>query len=77
MSPCRIDSAVIADCVKAIAPKIVYVYHYDQAAAARLTNPGATAAGPAGGLTVAQSLQAFKDALRGQVIEVRDGRWYP
>ena len=41
------------------------------------TNPSATAEGPAGGLTVAQSLQAFKDALRGQAIEVRDARWYP
>jgi L-ascorbate metabolism protein UlaG (beta-lactamase superfamily) len=74
----RMTPSAAAECVKALAPKIVYVYHYDQAAAARLTNPGAAASGgPAGGLTVAQSLQAFKDALRGQEIEVRDGRWYP
>jgi len=75
--PGRMAPSAAAECVKALAPKIVYVYHYDQVAAARLTNPRATAEGPAGGLTVAQSLQAFKDALRGQPIEVRDGRWYP
>jgi L-ascorbate metabolism protein UlaG (beta-lactamase superfamily) len=73
----RMTPSAAAECVKAIAPKIVYVYHYDQLAAARLSNPRATAAGPAGGLTIAQSLQAFKDALRGEKIEVRDGRWYP
>jgi L-ascorbate metabolism protein UlaG (beta-lactamase superfamily) len=75
--PERMAPSAAAECVKALAPKIVYLYHYDQVAAARLTNPRATAEGPAGGLTVAQSLQAFKDALRGQPIEVRDGRWYP
>jgi L-ascorbate metabolism protein UlaG (beta-lactamase superfamily) len=72
----RMTPAALAECVKAFAPKIVYVYHYDQLAAARLVNPRATAEGPAGGLTVAESLQAFKDALRGQPIEVRDARWY-
>jgi len=72
----RMTPSAAAECVKAFAPKIVYVYHYDQVAAARLVNPKATAEGPAGGLTVAESLQAFKDALRGQAIEVRDARWY-
>ena len=73
----RMTPSAAADCVKAIAPKIVYPYHYDQVTAAQMVNPRATAEGPAGGLTVAQSLQAFKDALRGQPIEVRDGSWYP
>ena len=45
--------------------------------AARLVNPRATSEGPAGGLTVAESLQAFKDALRGEKIEVRGAEWYP
>jgi len=72
----RMTPSATAECVKAFAPKIVYLYHYDQVAAARLVNPKATAEGPAGGLTVAESLQAFKDALRGQAIEVRDARWY-
>jgi L-ascorbate metabolism protein UlaG (beta-lactamase superfamily) len=73
----RMTPAAAADCVKAIAPSIVYPYHYDQALAARLQNPRATSEGPAGGLTVAQSLQAFKDALRGEKVEVRDANWYP
>jgi L-ascorbate metabolism protein UlaG (beta-lactamase superfamily) len=73
----RMTPSAAAACVKAIAPKIVYVYHYDQVLAARMANPNATSEAPAGGLTVAQSLQAFKDALRGSSIEVRDGDWYP
>jgi L-ascorbate metabolism protein UlaG (beta-lactamase superfamily) len=72
----RMTPSAAAECVKAIAPKIVYVYHYDQDTAARITNPRA-APRPAGGQTIAESLQAFKDALRGQPIEVRDGPWYP
>jgi len=75
--PGRMTPAAAADCVKTIAPKIVYTYHYDQLQAARYANPRATAEGPAGGLTVVQSLQAFKDALKGEKIEVRDANWYP
>jgi L-ascorbate metabolism protein UlaG (beta-lactamase superfamily) len=73
----RMTPAAAADCVKTIAPKVVYPYHYDQLLAARLTNPRATSEPPAGGLTVAQSLRAFRDALRGTSIEVREGQWYP
>lgn len=73
----RMTPSAAAECVKAIAPKIVYVYHYDQELAAKLTNPRAIGQGPAGGLSIAQSLQAFRDGLRGRPIEVRDGDWYP
>lgn len=73
----RMTPSAAAECVKAIAPKIVYVYHYDQELAAKLANPRATGQGPAGGLSIAQSLQAFRDALKGRPIEVRDGDWYP
>ena len=73
----RMTPAAAAACVKTIAPKIVYPYHYDQLRAARYANPKATSDGPAGGLTVAQSLQAFRDALKGEKIEVRDANWYP
>jgi L-ascorbate metabolism protein UlaG (beta-lactamase superfamily) len=72
----RMTPSASAACVKAFSPKIVYVYHYDQVWAARAVNPRANAEGPAGGLTIAQSLQAFRDALRGEPIEVRDGAWY-
>ena len=73
----RMTPVAAAQCVKAIAPKIVYPYHYDQQLAARLINPRASSEGPAGGLTVAESLRAFKDALMDEAIEVRDGNWYP
>jgi L-ascorbate metabolism protein UlaG (beta-lactamase superfamily) len=73
----RMTPAAAAECVKTIAPKIVYPYHYDQVLIARLGNPNAAAEGPVGGLTIAQSLQAFKDALKGEKIEVRDADWYP
>jgi L-ascorbate metabolism protein UlaG (beta-lactamase superfamily) len=73
----RMTPAAAAACVKSIAPKIVYPYHYDQVLVAKLGNPNATAEGPAGGLTVAQSLQAFKDALKGEKIDVREANWYP
>jgi len=73
----RMTPAAAAQCVKAFAPKIVYPYHYDQVLVAKLGNPNAKAEGPVGGLTVAQSLQAFKDALKGEKIEVREADWYP
>jgi L-ascorbate metabolism protein UlaG (beta-lactamase superfamily) len=73
----RMTPAAAAQCVKTIAPKVVYPYHYDQVLVAKLGNPNARAEGPVGGLTIAQSLQAFKDALKGEKIEVRDANWYP
>ena len=73
----RMTPAAAAECTKAIAPKIVYIYHYDQQSAARLTNPRANSEPPAGGLSIAQSVQAFRDALKGTSIEFRDARWYP
>jgi len=74
--PARMTPAEAADCVKALKPKVAYVYHYDQDAAARLTNPNAKPQGLPGGITVAQSLQAFKQALAGEAIDVRLPDWY-
>jgi L-ascorbate metabolism protein UlaG (beta-lactamase superfamily) len=73
----RMTPAAVAECVRLFKPKIVYVYHYDQVYAARVTNPNATAEGPAGGLSVAQSLAALRDALKGEPVEFRPGDWYP
>ena len=74
----RMRPAAAAECVSAIKPRVVYVYHYDQSYAARLTNPASGASGTGGaGPNIAASLQAFRDALKGQPIEVRDGDWYP
>jgi L-ascorbate metabolism protein UlaG (beta-lactamase superfamily) len=75
--PDRMSPAEASDCVKALRPKAVYTNHYDQDYVARLGNPQATLRGIPGGLTVAQSLERFRDALRGQPIEVRSANWYP
>jgi L-ascorbate metabolism protein UlaG (beta-lactamase superfamily) len=74
--PRRMTPAAAADCVTALKPKVVYVYHYDQGAAAQLTNSKPSADWLPGGLTVAASLQAFKDALRNEPVEVRLPDWY-
>jgi L-ascorbate metabolism protein UlaG (beta-lactamase superfamily) len=75
--PARMTPAAAAECVKRLAPKAVYVNHYDQDTSGRLTNPAAVPRGLPGGLTIAQSLQAFKDALRTEsAIDVRLPDWY-
>lgn len=73
----RMMPADAAACVKALKPKVVYVYHYDQDYVSRIGNPQATLRGLPGGLTIARSLQAFREALTGQPIDVRTGTWYP
>ena len=73
----RMMPAAAAACAKALKPKIVYLYHFDQDYAARATNPRATSQGLPGGLTIAQSLDAFDNALKGSGIEFRRGNWYP
>lgn len=72
----RMTPAATAECVKAIKPKVVYLNHYNNDYATRLTNPRATV--PAGeNDRIAASLQALRDALQGLPIEVRMGNWYP
>jgi L-ascorbate metabolism protein UlaG (beta-lactamase superfamily) len=73
----RMMPAAAAECTKVLKPKAVYVYHYDQDWASKATNPNAKPAGLPGGITVGQSLQAFKDAMKGEPTEVRSGQWYP
>jgi L-ascorbate metabolism protein UlaG (beta-lactamase superfamily) len=75
--PNRMSPRESADCVKALHPKIVYLSHYDQDYAARMTNPRATPRALPGGLTVPETVEAFKSALKNSGIEFRDGPWYP
>jgi L-ascorbate metabolism protein UlaG (beta-lactamase superfamily) len=75
--PDRMSPQEAADCVKALRPKIVYLSHYDQDYAARLTNPRATPRPLPSGLTVPQTVAAFREALKNTGIEFRDGAWYP
>jgi L-ascorbate metabolism protein UlaG (beta-lactamase superfamily) len=72
----RMSPADAAACTKIIQPKVVYVYHYDQDFATRATNPNATLRGLPGGITIAQSLQMFQDAMKGTATEVRLAKWY-
>jgi L-ascorbate metabolism protein UlaG (beta-lactamase superfamily) len=73
----RMMPAAAAECARSLQPKVVYVYHYDQDFTSRLTDPNAKPRGLPGNMTIAQSLAAFRDALKGGSIEVRDGEWYP
>jgi L-ascorbate metabolism protein UlaG (beta-lactamase superfamily) len=72
----RMSPADAAACTKIIQPKVVYVYHYDQDFATRATNPNATLRGLPGGITIAQSLQMFQDAMKGTATEFRLATWY-
>ena len=72
----RMTPAAAAECTKILKPKVVYLYHYDQDWVARIGNPKAQLRGLPGGITVAQSLQAFRDAMQGEATEVRMGPWY-
>lgn len=73
----RMTPAASAACVKQLKPKVVYVYHYDQDWASRAANPQAPPQSLPGGLTIAQSLEAFRDALKGTGVDVRIRNWYP
>jgi L-ascorbate metabolism protein UlaG (beta-lactamase superfamily) len=75
--PERMTPADAAVCTKALRPKVVYPYHYDQEYVSRLGNAAPQPAAIAGGLTVPQTIQAFRDAMAGEPTEVRIGRWYP
>jgi L-ascorbate metabolism protein UlaG (beta-lactamase superfamily) len=74
--PRRMSPEAAAECVKALKPKVVYVYHYDQGTPAELTKAKPPANWLAPGTTVAQTLQAFRAALKGQSVEVRLPDWY-
>lgn len=75
--PERMSPAEVADCAKTLRPNVVYIYHYDQDFASNAANTTRYAKWLAEGTTVAESLQAFRDALKGTSIEVRSGQWYP
>ena len=73
----RMTPAATAECIKAVMPKVVYLYHYDQDYASRLANPRAEPQPMATVNARSASLQTLQDALRGLPIEVRMADWYP
>ena len=64
-----------AECVKTFQPKVVYLYHYDQAYARWLSDPQGSR--PPDDQNTAATIQAFRDAIQGASIEFREGLWYP
>ena len=67
----RMEPAAAIDCLRAINPKVVYPYHYDQ----EWVRPV-----PAGGKRpqpTTRGLKELSDALSRQKIEVRLANWYP
>jgi L-ascorbate metabolism protein UlaG (beta-lactamase superfamily) len=73
--PRRMMPAAVADCVKRLHPKVVYLQHYDNGAVARITKTAASGEWLTTG-TVAESLQAFQAAMVGSGVEVRLPDWY-
>ena len=67
----RMTPLAAAECVKAFKPKVVYPYHHDQEWIARLGRGGAPGA-PSG-----RGLQEFRNALKGESIDVRFADLYP
>jgi L-ascorbate metabolism protein UlaG (beta-lactamase superfamily) len=73
----RMTPAAAAECIKAIAPKVVYIYHYDQDFATRAANPNATLQNGVGRDLPGLGMPMLIEALRETGIEVREGGWYP
>jgi L-ascorbate metabolism protein UlaG (beta-lactamase superfamily) len=73
----RMTPAATAECVKAIAPKVVYVYHYDQDFATRAGNPNAALQSGVGRDLPELGMPMLIAALKGTPIEVRRAAWYP
>jgi L-ascorbate metabolism protein UlaG (beta-lactamase superfamily) len=71
----RMTPAAVADCLRALKPKVVYPYHFDQGYIPRLSGREATPA--AGNRTASDSVRSLADLLRPEGIDVRLGDWYP
>ena len=74
----RMTPAAAAACTLGLNPAVVYLYHYDQDYARRAQQPDYVGTGSLpDGLTVAESLGRFAEALDGSGIEFRRGEFYP
>jgi L-ascorbate metabolism protein UlaG (beta-lactamase superfamily) len=67
----RMEPAAAIECIKALKPKIVYPYHYDQDWVTRVNR------GEPRGEATKKGLQEMKEALQPLGIEVRFADWYP
>jgi hypothetical protein len=65
----------VAECLKALKPKVAYPYHFDQGYISRISGRGAPPA--TGERPAADTVRNLTDMLKGEPIEVRLGDWYP
>jgi L-ascorbate metabolism protein UlaG (beta-lactamase superfamily) len=75
--PGRMTPEATAECARALAPDIVYTYHFDQSYARRVGNPEAEALTLPGDISVDESVEQFTAELAGSGIEYREAHWYP
>ena len=73
----RMTPEATAECAKILSTDIIYPYHYDQGYARRAYNPNYEGPELPKGRSVAESLTALENELRGSNIEVRFGDFYP
>ncbi len=71
----RMRPRPVAECAKTFGPEVVYLIHYDNATARWFGDPDQPR--PDNAEEIAATIQALRDALTGEPIEVRDGNWYP
>ena len=69
----RMTPKAAAECTKAINPKVVYVYHYDQDFASRAVNPTAKLSDGVNRESPDLGLQEFANELKGTSIEFKRG----
>jgi L-ascorbate metabolism protein UlaG (beta-lactamase superfamily) len=67
----RMEPDAAVDCLRAIKPRVVYPYHYDQDWVTRIGR------GQPGGAPTTRGLDVLKTALARDGIDVRVGDWYP
>lgn len=54
---------------------VVHLYHYDNASARWFADPSQPR--PDNAREIAVTIQALRDPLEGESMELRDGDWYP
>jgi L-ascorbate metabolism protein UlaG (beta-lactamase superfamily) len=73
----RMTPKAAAECTKAINPKVVYVYHYDQDFATRAVSATAKLNDGVNRESPDLGIQDFANELKGTAIEFKRGAWYP
>ena len=73
----RMTPKAAAECTKAINPKVVYIYHYDQDFASRAVSATAKLSDGVNRESADLGIQDFANELKGTSIEFRRGAWYP